>query len=134
MKLDRLFIQFIFVCLAGLTAIHKLTLPFPPNWFVKKFEQSIIQQIPFGIEISFGIITLFELIICVFFTLGILKKEFQEANKNTFSLLGINFALGLFLMLFFGSFLVEDYDNGFKDFIYFILSLWVKKNYFKNDT
>jgi hypothetical protein len=30
------------------------------------------------------------------------------------------------LILFFGSFLVKDYDNGFNDFIYFVGILYLK--------
>jgi hypothetical protein len=132
MKLERLLIQIMFTVLLGTAAYHKLIGEIPPNWFLNKFSSSFLSAIPFGLHISFVIILFLEVIIPFLFLLSIIKKEFTS-EKYTFSSIGFNLALILFIILVFGSFLVQDYENGFIDFVYFTATLFMKRIYFNSE-
>ncbi len=130
MKLERLLLIVLFGFLSGIPAYHKLVGEFPPAWFVKKFEPSFFGSIPYGLSFAFGCILLLELVIPVFFLLALIKKEWQIPSAFRYSRLGLQLSLVLFLVLFFGSFLIQDYNNGFIDFMYFIATLFVLKFFF----
>jgi len=100
-------------------AIHKVLGQMPPDWFIQKFNDSLIGKIPGGISISYYFIILLELIGPILFLSGLIQ---MNRKKNYRQLLSFGFITCyiLFLTLTFGSFLVQDYDNGFKDFMYFI--------------
>jgi len=116
----KLLILVLLIVVLGVPAIHKILGDFPPAWFNQKFSGSLIGKVPFGISLSYGIIILLELLGPLFFLAGIAKKEFTTAGKNQFIGLGFLTCYVLFLILTFGSFLVEDYSNGFNDFGYFV--------------
>lgn len=123
---ESIIIIVLMIFLSGLPALQKISGQFPPEWFVKKFTPTILGQIPFGIELSFGIIVVLEAIIAILFIYSLLLLLIQKPNYNTILRLSFDVALILMLILFFGSFLVKDYDNGFKDFIYFVGILYLK--------
>ena len=114
-------------------AIHKLNGEIPPNWFIVKFQDTIISKVPFGLEASYWIIMLLELFVPAVFALSWL----QMARRKNYQLpLSIGF-LGcyvLFVALTFGSFLVQDYENGFMDFTYFVGIMLIEFCFFKEDT
>ena len=57
---------------------------------------------------------------------SLLRKEYHvDVNKVSLNL-GLDLSLVLFLILFFGSFLVGDYENGALDFLYFIWTLAIR--------
>ena len=119
-------IQLLFLSLAGLTAFQKISGLAIPEWFVNKFQDSIIGIIPFGIPLSFILITLLETTIAICMIVSLLKREYQvDANKVSLNL-GLDLSLVLFVILFFGSFLVGDYENGALDFLYFIGNLAIR--------
>lgn len=119
-------IQLLFLSLAGLTAFQKISGLTIPEWFVNKFQDSIIGIIPFGIPLSFILITLLETTIAICMIVSLLKREYQvDANKVSLNL-GLDLSLVLFVILFFGSFLVGDYENGALDFLYFIGTLAIR--------
>lgn len=132
MKFERLLIFILFISLAGVAAIHKVVSSVPPNWFVNKFQDSFLGSFPGGISGSFILITLLEFTIAVLFIIAILRKEFLDTSDFKFANYGFLATLSLFVILFFGSFLVQDYNNGFKDFTYFALTLWMKSHFFIN--
>lgn len=112
--------------MAGITAFQKISGLAVPDWFIHKFEDSVIGLIPFGITFSFILITLLETTIAVCMIVSIFKREYKtESNKLSLNL-GLDLALVLFLILFFGSFLVGDYENGALDFLYFIGTLAIR--------
>lgn len=102
-----------------LPAISKLSSDIPPEWFLKKFDDTILNAIPSGLTISFLIILALEIIAPVLMIVAIIKILTKRNYKKILSS-GFLCYYTLFLILTFGSFLVKDYDNGFKDFTYFI--------------
>ncbi len=125
LNINRIFlVQLLYLSLAGTTALQKI-IPFEiPTWFISKFQNSI-GLIPFGIEISFIIITLLESAIASIILISIVKKEYQSENDKSFLKLALELSLILFLILFFGSFLTMNYENGALDFIYFIGTIYL---------
>jgi len=131
MKIERLLILILLIVLMGTAAYHKLLGDFPPEWFIRKFEATFFAAIPGGLTIAFSSIVLLEVAIPIVFTLAIIKKQFSlnNGNQTNFLRLGFIFSLLLFVMLTFGSFLVQDYDNGFKDFLYFVGIYFLMKQF-----
>jgi hypothetical protein len=123
-------ILLILILLSGISACHKIIGGVVPEWFIKKFSGSAIDIIPGGISFSFYIITMLETIIPLFLIMALIKKEFN-GKSSTFSELGFKLSGLLFIILFFGSFLVESYDNGFNDFVYFVTIIYLRREYYK---
>lgn len=121
-----LLIQFLFLSLAGITAFQKISGLSVPEWFIRKFENSFNNLIPFGITFSFIVIAILETCIAFCMIFSLIKKEFKADSERTNFNLGLDLSLVLFLILFFGSFLVGDYDNGALDFLYFIGTLAIR--------
>jgi hypothetical protein len=119
-KLNRtLLIQLLYLSLAGITAIQKILPLEIPLWFNEKFKKTL-GLIPLGIELSFFIITFIESLIAVLILISIIKMEFQFKKSKPILKMALELSMALFLILFFGSFLVMDYENGALDFIYFV--------------
>jgi hypothetical protein len=110
-------------------ALHKLTDSIPPDWFVGKFEKSLLGIIPGGLTFSYYLIISLELIGPILFMISMLLM-FQKKPYQRFLSFGFLSCYFLFIILAFGSFLVQDYDNGFKDFMYFIGVLVIDQLYF----
>ena len=117
--MERILILLLYISLAGIAGIHKLLGDFPPAWFYGKFKETFLNALPSGIWLSFVLIVVLEIAIAVLFSIALIKGEFKSQAKQTFSYFGFIALLVLFVILFFGSFLVQDYDNGFNDFVYF---------------
>jgi hypothetical protein len=132
--MEKVLIILLYIALGATTGIHKILGPFPPNWFREKFSDSIIGWVPGGIELSFGIIVFLELAIAGLFTIALIKREFAIGTPKIYSQLGFYFSLLLFLILFFGSFLIQNYDNGFFDFVYFGVTLYLMRYFMKLET
>ena len=113
-------------------ALHKVLDKIPPNWFVAKFNNSIIGMVPGAILTSYYLIILLELTAPILFLIGLI-----QLNRNKKSMLFISFGFlicyFLFLTLTFGSFLVQDYDNGFRDFFYFIGVMLIERFHFNKE-
>jgi hypothetical protein len=116
-----------YFALSATTAYQKIIEFKVPEWFAHKFENSFIGLIPFGIPFSFIVIAILESTIAVSMIVSILNKEFREDSKKVVYNLGLDLSLILFIILFFGSFLVGDYSNGALDFMYFIGTLLIRK-------
>jgi hypothetical protein len=123
-----LLIQLLFLSLSGITALQKITGTFVPEWFVKKFEPTLINTVPFGIEVSYLIIIVLETIIAICFLISFLRMEFNPERSKSFLFWGFDLAMLLFLLLFFGSFLASDYSNGALDFMYFGITYLFKRD------
>ncbi|NBX79451.1 MAG: hypothetical protein EBQ94_03575 [Flavobacteriales bacterium] len=130
--MERILILLLYISLAGIAGIHKVLGDFPPVWFFEKFKSSFLNWVPGGIWFSFVLIVVLEIAIAVLFSIALIKGEFKAQAKQTFSYLGFITSLTLFVILFFGSFLVQDYDNGFNDFVYFGVTVFLM-NYFTNE-
>jgi hypothetical protein len=130
--MERIFILLLYISLAGIAGIHKLIGDFPPTWFYGKFKETFLNAIPGGIWLSFVLIVVLELAIALLFMIAFIKGEFKSQAKQTFTHFGFLASLSLFVVLFFGSFLVKDYDNGFNDFMYFGVTVFLMK-YFMNE-
>jgi hypothetical protein len=124
-----LLIQLLFLSLAGITAFQKISGLAIPEWFIHKFENSFINLIPFGITISFIVITLLETSIAICMVFSLIKREYKLDSERVNLNFGLDLALVLFLVLFFGSFLVGDYENGALDFLYFVGTLAIRKKF-----
>ena len=123
-----LLIQLLFFSLAGITALQKITGTFVPEWFFKKFDPTLIGSVPYGIELSFLTIIVLESLIAVCFLVSIIKMEFISERDKSFLFWGFDLAMLLFLILFFGSFLASDYNNGALDFMYFGITYLLKRD------
>ncbi|MBL7937017.1 MAG: hypothetical protein JNM51_14515 [Bacteroidia bacterium] len=128
LKINHLFlIQCLYFALSATTAYQKIVELTVPEWFIHKFENSFIAIIPFGISISFIVISFLELTIAISMVISVLNREFLiESDRVVFNF-GLDLSLVLFVILFFGSFLVGDYNNGAFDFMYFIATLFIRK-------
>ena len=118
--------------LTAIPGIHKLLGEQPPQWFHNLFDNSLIGTIPFGVQASFTIIMLLELTTGLVFTVSLLGEFRQTSWRNKRIRCGFIMTQLLFLILFFGSFLIENYDNGFKDFIYLVSIAFVQHFFFVN--
>ena len=123
--IKRLFILLTYAFLGGITGIQKIMGEFPPKCYIDKYSATLINWVPGGVMISFLIIVLLELAIASLFVLALLKGEFKESQTPKFSIWGFQVSLLLFLVLFFGSFLAQSYDNGFMDFGYFAFTIYL---------
>ena len=88
-------------------AIHKILGPIPAAWFIEKFDDSIIGKVPGGISISYYIIILLECIAPLLLLTGLIQMTRQKEYQNIVSL-GFLSCYTLFIILTFGSFLVQD--------------------------
>ncbi|MFO0495530.1 MAG: hypothetical protein ACK50Y_08370 [Flavobacteriia bacterium] len=123
--IKRIFILLTYAFLGGVTGIQKITGEFPPKWYIDKYSSTLINWLPGGVWVSFLIIVLLELAIACLFALALLKGEFKESQTPKFAKWGFMAALLLFLILFFGSFIAQSYDNGFMDFGYFAFTIYL---------
>jgi hypothetical protein len=130
--MGRILILLLYISLAGIAGIHKVLGDFLPKWFFEKFKDSFLNWVPGGIWLSFVLIVVLEIAIAVLFSIALIKGEFKAQAKQTFSYFGFVTSLTLFVILFFGSFLVQDYDNGFNDFVYFGVTVFLM-NYFMEE-
>ena len=120
-------VQLLYLSLAGITAWQKISGLAVPQWFQQKFENSVITFVPYGISISFLLITFLELSIALIMIYSLVKLEYKLQEEKLVFNFGLDLSMILFLLLFFGSFLVGDYDNGALDFLYFIGTLVIRK-------
>ncbi|MBU3660001.1 MAG: hypothetical protein FGM14_09035 [Flavobacteriales bacterium] len=132
--MERILILLLYISLAGIAGIHKLLGDFPPAWFYGKFKETFLNAIPGGIWFSFVLIVVLEIVIALLFSIALIKGEFKSETKSTFALFGFLASLALFVILFFGSFLVQDYDNGFNDFVYFGVTFYLMEYFKKNSS
>ena len=111
-------------------ALHKITSTIPPEWFLNKFTGSLLDKIPKGWSLSYYFIIFLEIIGPLLLIIGwvqmLLNKNYEEYISKGFVIYYL-----LFSILTFGSFLIEDYSNGFNDFIYFIGVLFIEQTFFK---
>ena len=133
MMKTRALILLIYAFLGGITGLQKILGEFPPKWYIDKYSATLISWLPGGIVISFMIIVLLELAIASLFVLALLKGEFKESQTPKFSKWGFHVSLLLFLILFFGSFLAQSYDNGFMDFGYFAFTIYLMSFFEKRE-
>ena len=129
----RALILLIYAFLGGITGLQKILGEFPPKWYIDKYSATLISWLPGGLVISFMIIVLLELAIASLFVLALLKGEFKESQTPKFSKWGFHVSLLLFLILFFGSFLAQSYDNGFMDFGYFAFTIYLMSFFEKRE-
>ena len=120
MRYDRHLITLLLILVSGIPAIHKLSGAFPPEWFQAKFGASFLGALPAGITISYVLIVALEVLVPLLLIGGIAKGELKHPEIGKLTGMGFYALLVLFIVLFFGSFLVEDYSNGFFDFTYFV--------------
>lgn len=129
-KINHIFlIQLLFLSLAGITAYQKISGLSVPEWFIHKFEPTFINVIPLGIPISFFLITLLETAVALFMIISIYKREYQAGVEKDTLNFGLDLGLILFLILFFGSFVAGDYENGALDFLYFTGTLAIRNKF-----
>lgn len=124
---ERIAIFVLYGLLGAVAAIHKLKGDFVPAWFTEKFEPTILAIAPFTLPLCYALIIALELAIPVLFLIALFRKEFTQTSDQRFAQLGFKTSLSLFLILFFGSFLVQDYENGFLDFMYFAATIYLMR-------
>lgn len=128
--MTRILLLLSLLFLTAIPGIHKLLGEQPPQWFHNLFDESLIGSIPFGVQASFTIIMLLELVAGLVFAVSLIGEFWQVSWRNKWIHCGFIMTQLLFVILFFGSFLVENYDNGFKDFIYLIAVVFVQLIFF----
>ena len=122
----------ILIIVLGLPAIHKITGDIPPEWFAIKFGDSLIGRFPGGVMTTYLIIMVLELMGSLLLLIGGIKMIINK-DYNRWISRGFSVYYAVFSILTFGSFLVEDYDNGFKDFLYFVGVLIIDQVFYKSD-
>jgi len=130
MKPDRFLSLLLLICVMGIPGIHKLCGDFPPAWFVGKFGPSLIGQVPAGIFAGYLVITVLELGAAALFVAGLVLSFGKHGIAPKAVHAGFDTTLAVFVVLVFGSFLVEDYNNGFMDCLYFVGVVVLKRAYF----
>lgn len=126
-----------FYCLLILTfltvipGIHKLINPIPAEWFVNLFKESPITAIPGGLFLSYWLIIVIEIACGILFAVSLVLMGFKPTKTLKFAKLAFHLTIILFIILFFGSFLIQNYENGFKDFLYFLGVIFIYERYFK---
>lgn len=128
----RHLILILLIIILLIPGIHKLTDQFPPEWFIGKFQDSIIGKVPGGLAISFTIIVFLEVLAPLFLIASIVQSLLKKDSEK-FRTYGFTIYYVLFIILTFGSFLVQDYDNGFKDFLYFVGIAVLDRLYFSKE-
>jgi hypothetical protein len=132
-KINHVFlVQCIYFALSATTAYQKISDFTLPEWFAHKFETSFIGLIPFGIPFSFIVIAVLESTIAIAMIYSMLNKEYKVESEKLAYNFGLDLSLILFIILFFGSFLVGDYNNGALDFMYFIGTLIIRQKLITN--
>ena len=66
-------------------AIHKILGQIPADWFIQKFNDSIIGKIPGGISISYYLIILLEFIGPILFLIGLIQMNRKKKYKQFLS-------------------------------------------------
>ncbi len=125
--MTRILILLLYISLAGIAGTHKVLGAFPPAWFYEKFKDTFLNWMPGGLWFCFALIVFLELAIALLFAVALVKGEYKNEKPKTFSTYGFVASLALFVILFFGSFLVQDYDNGFNDFVYFGVTVYLMR-------
>jgi hypothetical protein len=104
--------------------MDKLPGPYPPAWFAKKFDGTLIDVFPGSMAIAFGLITLAELVIPALVLIAFVRGEHREPPRADAPTGFVDFALAgaclLLLALTVGSLIARDYDNAFNDFGYLV--------------
>jgi hypothetical protein len=118
-------IYLLMTCVAGIPAVHKLLGDFPPEWFQRSFEPSLFGKIPNGVVVAFACVLLIEVLTALLFARLLVGELFRKPAGQGWVQAAFGSALLMFLVLFFGSFLIENYDNGFKDFVYFAATYYL---------
>lgn len=119
MKQRQTLILLLLILVLLVPALHKLSGEFPPEWFEAKFQNTFIGKVPSGLILSYGFIVALEIIGPLLLTISLIQR-FLKKDSEKLRALGFTVYYILFIILTFGSFLVQDYDNGFQDFMYFI--------------
>ena len=122
MKKFKALIYLGFIFTLGTAGVHKMLGEFPPAWFSSKFEGSLIDLFPGAISTAFGIIVALELFTGALFLFTLIKL-FQGKSSAKFISWSYFTAALTFLILTFGNFVVQSYDGGFQDFVYFGITI-----------
>ena len=117
--------------LLGLPGLRKVPGPYPPGWFVKKFDDTFINLFPGALTAAFALITLAELVVPVLCLVALARGKFRAPTGDddgpaTTADLAFAGASLLLLALTFGSLVAEDYDNAFHDFGYLVGVLFLR--------
>ena len=132
MKTTRtILILLLLIVLLLLPALHKIATEMPADWFINKFEKSWIGIFPFGVSLAFYSIVFLDIVGPLFMSIALVKILLQK-KAEFYIRTGFLIYYCLFLILTFGSFMVQDYDNGFKDFMYFVGLLVIEQQLFPN--
>ncbi len=132
--IKRIGVLVLLILLLGVPGIHKLLGDIPPEWFQKKFAGSLIDAFPGSLSFSYILIIVLEVVGPVLFLVGAIRLEFLPDRQIKFIQYGFLVCYLLFLILTFGSFLVEDYGNGFNDFMYFVGVMLLEHLLFQNSS
>ena len=113
-------IIFIYVLLFGTAAIDKWKTLSTPDWFIKQFENTVINRLPGKASFGYWLIASMELIITLSFVAAIFNFEILP-----YALTASLFLFGLLLL---GLRLISDFQGSANMFIYFgttLLCLYV---------
>jgi hypothetical protein len=110
--------------LFAIPVMDKLPGPYPPEWFSKKFDGTLIDLFPGSMAVAFGLIIFGELIVPALVLIAFVRGEHRETPRGNAATGFADFALAgaclLLLALTVGSLITRDYDNAFNDFGYLV--------------
>lgn len=123
------------VLLLGVPGLSKLFGPYPPAWFAKKFDDTIINLFPGALSSAFVLILVAELLVPLVCLVALARREYRVGEESLDTGLrwadfGFVGACLLLLALTFGSLVAKDYDNAFQDFGYLIGVLYLRNRAF----
>ena len=96
-----------------------------PDWFLRKFEDSIFNLFPLELEFAYYFIVFIETLVFILFLFTFFRKDFIFDGGTTLTHYAFFLSFFLFFVLFVGSFLVKDYENGLNDFVFFCGSAYL---------
>jgi hypothetical protein len=113
--LSDIAIIFIFAVLMGTAAWSKFSSLSTPEWFVKQFENTRIAKLPFGADLAYWKIAIFEAVLTIVFIASLFMPILLP-----YALTG---SLFLFGVLCFGLRITGDFQGSANMFIYFAATL-----------
>lgn len=102
----------------GLPGVGKITSGGVPHWFGEQFGKTFLASFP-GLAVSFYSIAVLEVLAAVAALASLLRGEFIRDVHPNFLFIAITLSLVLFVQLFFGKQLLNDFGGTRDLFMYF---------------
>jgi hypothetical protein len=109
----------VFTSTFGLSAFSKFTGGGTPGWFLKQFQDSILNAFPGALTVNFYFIAVLEGLTALGFLGSLIRLEFLPRKEKSLLHGALFLAMADFAILGFGLRLTGDYNGAFQLFTYF---------------